>query len=256
MQSPTSSDSLAKTLSYKMQQLRPFQRATTEAVIFYFLSKEISQMPKPLESTNQDYEVNISHQYHAFLVCNVLIHDSGRGKQVQLEIQGKQYKASISVKALRVSPNLSGRWRATLHFRCKPDATLASRLSLQRIRPLTTQNEDQPAFWACTGDVTTIDEERGLLEVRVYPGKRKVSKFSLFATAQQEQLEQLRKTKYVHVTGTLEQQRLVALTFEARERVEMAELATGSAEQSNPFEPQELESLTLEPSSKQKREGQ
>ncbi len=198
-------------------------------------------MSKPLEPQNHEYEVNISHQYHAFLVCNVLIHDSGRGKQVELEIQGKQYKASISVKALRVSPNLSGRWRATLHFRCKPDATLTSRLSLQRIRPLTSQNEDQPAFWACTGDVTTINDENGLLEIRVYPGKRKISKFSLFAKAQPEQLEQLRKTKHVHVTGTLEHQKLVVLHLESRERVEMAAIGLVSNEQTNTLEPQELE---------------
>jgi hypothetical protein len=201
-------------------------------------------MPKPHEPQNQDYEVNISHQYHAFLVCNVLIHDSGRGKQVQLEIQGTQYKASVSVEALRVSPNLSGRWRATLHFRCKPDATLDSKLSLRRIRPLTPQNQDQPAFWACTGDVTTINDEMGLLEVHVYPGKRKISKFSLFAAAQPEQLEQIRDAKHVHVTGTLEHQKLVVLHLEARERVEMAAIGLVSNEQTNTLEPQELEVLS------------
>jgi hypothetical protein len=209
--------------------------------LFLFLSKEISQMPKPLEPQHQDYEVNISHQYHAFLVCNVLIQDSGRGKQVELEIQGKQYKASVSVEALRVSPNLSGPWRATLHFRCKPDATLDSKLSLRRVRPVTPQNEDQPAFWACTGDVTTINEDKGLLEVRVYPGKRKVSRFSLFAKAQPEQLEQIHEAKHVHVTGTLEGQKLVVLHLESRERVEIAGIRLVSIEQSNALEPQELE---------------
>ena len=198
-------------------------------------------MPKPLESTNQDYEVNISHQYHAFLVCNVLIHDSGHGKQVQLEIQGIQYKASVSVEALRVSPNLSGRWRATLHFRCRADATLASKLFLRRIRPLTPQNEDQTSFWACTGDVTTINDDSGLLEIRVYPGKRKISRFSLFAKAQQEQLEQIRDAKHVHVTGTLEQQKLVVLHLEPREWVEMAAIGLVGNEQSNSLEPQEPE---------------
>ena len=201
-------------------------------------------MPKPLESTHQDYEVNISHQYHAFLVCNVLINDSGHGKQVQLEIQGIQYKASVSVEALRVSPNLSGRWRATLHFRCQSDATLASKLSLRRIRPLTPQNEDQPAFWACTGDVTTINIDRGLLEIRVYPGKRKISKFSLFAKAQHEQLEQIREAKHVHVTGTLEHQKLVVLHLEPREWVEMAAIGLVGNEQSDSLEPQEPEAAT------------
>ncbi len=213
-------------------------------------------MPKSLESQNQDYEVNISHQYHAFLVCNVLIHDSGHGKQVQLEIQGVQYKASVSVEALRVSHNLSGRWRATLHFRCKPDATLDSTVSLRRIRPLTPQNEDQPAFWACTGDVTMIDDDQDIFEVRVYPGKRKVSKFSLFAKAQKEQLNLIREAKYIHVTGTLEQQHLIALHFEARDRVEMAGGVTVSMEQSNPIEPRVREAGTVDLSSKQEPEGQ
>lgn len=201
-------------------------------------------MPKPLESTSQDYEVNISHQYHAFLVCNVLIHDAGRGKQVQLEIQGKQYKASVSVEALRASPNLSGQWRATLHFRCKPDATLESKLYLRRIRPLTPQNEDQPPFWACTGDVTTINDHSGLLEIRVYPGKRKISRFSLFAKAQEEQLEHIREAKHVHVTGTLEQEKLVVLHFEPRERVEMAAIGLVGNEQSNSLEPQKREATS------------
>ena len=193
-------------------------------------------MPKSLESNNQDYEVNISHQYHAFLVCNVLIHDSGHGKQVQLEIQGIQYKASVSIEALRVSQNLTGRWRATLHFRCKPDATLDNKVSLRRIRPLTPLNEDQPAFWACTGSVTNIDEDLGIIEVRVFPGKRKISKFSLFAKAPKEQLKQIRTAKFVHVTGTLEQQSLVARHFDARERVEMAGNVISSAEQGSAFE--------------------
>ena len=195
-------------------------------------------MSKPLEPQNQDYEVNISHQYHAFLVCNVLIHDSGHSKQVQLEIQGVHYKASVSVDALRVSQNLSGRWRATLHFRCQPDATLDRKLSLRRIRHITPQNEDQPPFWACTGDVNRINEDTGLLDVRVYPGKRKISRFSLFATAQPEQLEQIRDAKHVHVTGTLEGQKLVVLHLEPREWVEMAVIGLVSHEQRNSLEPQ------------------
>ncbi len=177
-------------------------------------------MPNTLETNNPDYEVQINQQYHAFLVCNVFINDSGRGKQVQIIIEGKAYKAVVSVEALRVSPNLTGQWRATLHIRCKPDGTLDKTMSLRRIRALSPQTTDQPAFWACTGDVTSIDVKTGLLKVRIYPGRRKASVFSLFVQASPIVLEQISQAKFVHLTGTLEKHSLVVQHFEPRDSVD------------------------------------
>ncbi len=172
-------------------------------------------MPQPPETT-RDYQVQISQQYHAFLVCNTQITDSGHGKQVKLEIQKHKHRAVISFEALRSTANLNGHWRATLHIRCQADATLDHTMSLRRLRAITAENQHQPAFWSCTGDIGHFNPEQGILEIQIYPGKRRTTRFSIYTRVALEQMQALQVAKFVHASGTLNGQQLIATVVEPR----------------------------------------
>ncbi|MEY4531969.1 MAG: hypothetical protein RLZZ156_2692 [Deinococcota bacterium] len=172
-------------------------------------------MPQPPETT-RDYQVQISQEYHAFLVCNTQITDSGHGKQVKLEIQKHKHRAVISFEALRSTANLNGYWRATLHIRCQADATLDHTMSLRRLRTITAENQNQPAFWSCTGDIGHFDSEQGILEIQIYPGKHRTTRFSIYTRVTFEQMQALQGAKFIHASGTLNGQQLIATIIEPR----------------------------------------
>lgn len=184
-----------------------------------------------------EYEVQISQQYHAFLACNTQITDSGHGNQVKLEIQKHRHRAVISFEALRSTPNLNGHWRATLHIRCQPDATLEHTMSLRRLRSITSENQKQPAFWSCTGDVGHFNTEQGILEIQIYPGKRRTTCFSIYARVTSEQMQLLQGAKYVHASGTLKGQQLIATTIEPRASIQGMGISQSKKKQHLEHEP-------------------
>jgi hypothetical protein len=193
-------------------------------------------MPEVPE-TPLEYEVQISQQYHAFLACNTQIADSGRGKQVRLEIHQHLYRAVISFEALRSKPNLNGHWRATLHIRCQPDATLDHTMSLRRLRSITSENQKQPAFWSCTGDVGHFNTEQGILEIQIYLGKRRTTRFSIYAQVTLAQMRLLQGAKFVHASGTLDGQLLIATIIEPRATIQGMDVGKSKKKQPPDHEP-------------------
>ena len=143
-------------------------------------------MPNALESPQTEYEVQISHQPHAFLVSNITIHDLGLGRQVELGLNGVKYKAGVSAEALRTAPNLTGIWRATMYIRSKSDASLERVTQIRRLRSVSSIGDQSPApFWTCTGFVKAIDIQRLILEIEVRTVKH--APFSLFVRCTEPQ---------------------------------------------------------------------
>ena len=172
-------------------------------------------MPNTLESPQAEYEVQISHQPHAFLVSNITIHDLGLGRQVELGLNGVKYKAGVSAEALRTAPNLTGIWRATMYIRSKRDASLERVTQIRRLRSISSIGDQSPApFWTCTGFVKTVDLQNLILEIEVRTMKH--AAFSLFVRCTETQARQAAQLEYAHLTGTLEAGYLVVLTLEAR----------------------------------------
>lgn len=172
-------------------------------------------MPNTLESPQAEYEVQISHQPHAFLVSNITIHDLGLGRQVELGLNGVKYKAGVSAEALRTAPNLTGIWRATMYIRSKSDASLERVTQIRRLRSVSSIGDQSPApFWTCTGFVKTVDAERLILEIEVRTAKH--APFSLFVRCTEIQAHDAAQIEYVHLTGTLEAGYLIVRTLEAR----------------------------------------
>lgn len=192
-------------------------------------------MPKLLEPPNQDYEVQISHQYHAFLVANVSIHDLGRGRNVEIGLNGMKYNASTSLEANRTAQNLTGLWRATLYIRSKANATLDRNMNLRRIRPITIAQ--QAPFWTCTGHIERLDSTAGLLEIGVYPSNYETSKFSLITRINPTQIRQLGHAPFVHVTGTLEQHSLMITHIEPRETMDFPRMRGSQQNKPNLYLP-------------------
>jgi hypothetical protein len=174
-------------------------------------------MPEALESAQPEYEVQISQQPHAFLVANITIHDLGQGRNVELGLNGIKFKASVGAEALRAAPNLTGIWRATMFIRSKSDATLERVTQIRRLRALPA-NSLQAPFWTCTGEIINLEPETGILEIKVQT--RSVAHFSLFVQCNTEQIKTLEATKFAHLTGTLEQQRLIVTYLEPRVSIE------------------------------------
>ncbi len=172
-------------------------------------------MPNTLESPNTEYEVQISHQSHAFLVSNITIHDLGLGRQVELGLNGVKYKAGVSAEALRTAPNLTGIWRATMYIRSRNDASLERVTQIRRLRSVSSIGDQSPApFWTCTGFVKAIDAEQSILEIEIQTAKH--APFSLFVRCNEQQAHQAARLEYAHLTGTLDAVYLVVLTLEAR----------------------------------------
>lgn len=172
-------------------------------------------MSKP-EPPDPSYEVQIKHQYHAFLVANVSIHDIGQGRKLEIGLDGLKYTAIASQEAIRVAPNLTGLWRATFYIRTKPNAKLESHFKLRRLRALNSSTSLQTAFWTCTGKVQRIDRSHGLLEVSIYPRQNSTSAFVLTTRINQPQIELLGDSPFIHATGTIEEHHLVISTLEPR----------------------------------------
>jgi hypothetical protein len=183
-------------------------------------------MPEALESAQPEYEVQISQQPHAFLVANITIHDLGQGRNVELGLNGIKFKASVGAEALRTAPNLTGIWRATMFIRSKSDAMLERVTQIRRLRALPANNLQAP-FWTCTGEIIKLEPETGILEIKVQT--RNAAHFNLFVQCDTEQIKTLVTAKYAHLTGTLEQQRLIVTNFEARASIEN-EKTTSNAE--------------------------
>jgi hypothetical protein len=178
-------------------------------LVFFYLSqtdKKEYQMPKP-EPPDPSYEVQIKHQYHAFLVANVSIHDIGQGRKLEIGLDGLKYTAIASQEAIRVASNLTG---------TKPNARLESHFKLRRLRALNSSTSLQIAFWTCTGKVQRIDFDQGLLEVSIYPRQNSTSAFVLTTRINQTQIELLGDSPFVHATGTIEEHQLVISALEPR----------------------------------------
>jgi hypothetical protein len=182
-------------------------------------------MPEPDQPN--DHQVQISHQYHAFLVATVDLRDPGLGRHADLTIDGKPYTASVSIESVRQAARqrgktLTGRWRATLGLRTLPDASLAPRLFLRRVRAPGDAALEQPEFWALTADVVAVDAATGLLEVRLPSRSGKGDGFSIHVRADAALLERARGVRHVHVKGGLEGGYLVAVDLEPRDTVQVA----------------------------------
>jgi hypothetical protein len=202
-------------------------------LVFFYLPQIIQpkeyQMSKP-EPPDLSYEVQIKHQYHAFLVANVSIHDIGQGHKLEIGLDGLKYTAIASQEAIRVATNLTGLWRATFYIRTKPNATLESHFRLRRLRAINSNTAQQTAFWTCTGKVQRVDHQLGLLEISVFLRQNSKSAFILTAQISQTLIELLGESPFIHVTGTIEQHHLVIVTLEPRswvgeprEQIQLAE---------------------------------
>ena len=147
--------------------------------------------------------------HHAFLIATVYLHDPGSGDLVDLELpDGARLRCIATPNALRLGPNLAGRWRTTLHFRTRGDSTIHQPVRMYRFRPAVPEQTD--TLWSAAGKVTQLDVAAGLVGVRVYPDHARVEPFTIAARASSVALSKVVGAPFLHLRGELHGRQLVA----------------------------------------------
>jgi hypothetical protein len=115
---------------------------------------------------------NVPEGFHAFLLADVQIKDPGVGTLLEVILEdGQQLRARASPEVLRLSGTLTGRCRATLHFRTDAGARLREPLHLYRVRQISTPLDGPTGtYWTAAG----LGVPNGLM---VFPEKARATPF-------------------------------------------------------------------------------
>ncbi len=156
--------------------------------------------------------------FHAFLLADLRVEDSGTGVYVDVVFQdGSRHRARASAEVLRLGPGLRGSHRATLHFRTDLEGYLVEPLHLYRIRehdaPL---DEDTGTYWSALG-LTHGAENR----LTVYPERARTTPFQVVFQTDRVRLQPPPGAPALHVRGTVRENRLVAVSMAVAEHLEI-----------------------------------
>jgi hypothetical protein len=171
----------------------------------------------PILEPSAPLEVGL--RFHAFLLLNAEILDSGKGDLVHLTLaSGLNLRAQTTVEALRQLSLSQGEYRASLHFRTNKAGYLIEPLMLRRIR-LAVQQADTSTIWSAAGEIVRLDQAKLLMTIKVFPEQNRQPSFRVTfrVTDQKWFLSQLHQC--VKVTGGLLGKQLQAHTLEFIELV-------------------------------------
>jgi hypothetical protein len=181
---------------------------------------ERSYTLKPvLKPTNQkamtkNPSISFPESFHAFLLENVTVRDSGTGTSVVLEFaDGTLRRADVNPELLRMG-NLNGHWRATLYFRTNAGNKVRNFVTLQRLRVIDPEFHEG-SFWTASGKVIKLDREANQVVIRIFPTRSKSEPFAISARATLEQINDIKDALFVHMSGRLEGDELVASEVQA-----------------------------------------
>ena len=153
--------------------------------------------------------------HHAFLIAPVIAHDPGKGDLIDLELPDQTFlRSQAAPDVLRLGPNISGSWQATLHFTTNSDASLKEPLRLPRLKPCPTHDETHLPTWGAAGLITNLDLKEGFVTIRVIPQRENLQAFLITAIASLEQLTNLQSASNLRLKGTLRGRQLIALHLE------------------------------------------
>ena len=153
--------------------------------------------------------ISFPERFHAFLLENVIIHDSRKGTRVMLEFPDSTLRrADVNVELLRIG-NLNGRWRATIYFRTNSNGKITNFVTLQRLRVID-PDVHEGSFWTASGKVIMLDRAIGRVVIRVFPERSKSEPFAVSARATLEQMNAVESALFVHMSGSLEGDELIA----------------------------------------------
>ena len=129
--------------------------------------------------------------FHAFLLADVQVRDSGSGSYLEVVFaDGLTVRARASAEVLRLGEKLNGLLRATLHFRTDDDARLREPLHLYRLRrieyPLAHPSK---TYWSAAGTVSTLPDA-----LMIFPEKARATPFQVRF-----------KNQILSTTGTMDQ---------------------------------------------------
>ncbi len=129
----------------------------------------------PIQEPSLPLEVGL--RFHAFLLLNAQIVDSGKGNLVHLTLaSGLRVRAQITVEALRQLGSSQGSYRASLHFRTNKAGYLIEPVMLRRIRP-SDQQMDTSTIWSAAGEIVRLDPSKQLMTIKVFPEQNRQPSF-------------------------------------------------------------------------------
>jgi hypothetical protein len=160
-------------------------------------------------------DIPTPNTHHAFLIAPVIAHDPGKGDLIDLELPDHTFlRSQAAPDVLRLGPNISGSWQATLHFSTHSDASLKEPLRLPRLKPCPAHDETHLPTWGAAGLITHLDLKEGLITIRVIPQRENLQAFLITAIASLEQLTGLQSTSNLRLKGTLRGRQLIAMHLE------------------------------------------
>ena len=144
------------------------------------------------------------------------VHDSGRGSLVDLEFEdGTLMRSRVTTQLARLGKALSGRWRASIHFRAGRPGRPHEPVFVRRLRPVTLDLEGAPAVWSAAGKVVQFDRTNGLVFLRIFPEQSPTGPFTVSAFISLELLSKVEGAAFVSVNGGLSGSRLIVRQIEA-----------------------------------------
>jgi hypothetical protein len=166
----------------------------------------------PTQEPSIPLEVGL--RFHAFLLLNAEIQDSGKGDLVHLTLaSGLRLRAQTTVEALRQLSSSQNEYRASLHFRTNKAGYLIEPLMLRRIRPAI-QQADTSTIWSAAGEIVRLDQAKQLMTIKVFPEQSRQPSFRVTFRVNTENWFSSQLHQCVKVSGGLVGKQLQAHTLE------------------------------------------
>jgi hypothetical protein len=168
-------------------------------------TSQIQEPATPLE---------VGLRFHAFLLLNAQVLDSGRGDLVHLTLaSGLRLRAQTTVEALRQLSLSQSEYRASLHFRTNKAGYLIEPLMLRRIRHIA-QQADTSTIWSAAGEIVRLDQTKQLMTIKVFPEQIRQPSFRVTFRATDQSWFSSQLHQCVKVSGGLVGKQLQAHVLE------------------------------------------
>lgn len=157
-------------------------------------------------------------RFHAFLLENITIRDPGSGTRMILKFaDGTLRRADVNPELLRLG-DLNGNWRATLYFRTNSSGKITNFVTLRQLRVIDPVVHEG-SFWTASGKVIMLDHVTGNAVIRIFPERSKSEPFAVSARVTLEQINAVEGASFVHMSGRLEGDELIANVLQPVELV-------------------------------------
>ena len=145
---------------------------------------------------------------------NVTVRDPGSGTRMILKFSdGTLRRADVNPELLRLG-DLNGSWRATLYFRTNSSGKVTNFVTLRRLRVID-PDAHEGSFWSASGKVIMLDRATGNAVIRIFPERSKAEPFAVSARATLKQMNAVEDASFVHMSGRLEGDELIADVLQA-----------------------------------------